>query len=475
MSRTLPLSSKLSFGVGQAAEGVMFATFSTFTLFFYNQILEVPGTLTGIALGIALFCDAITDPVAGSISDRLQTRWGRRHPLMALSAAPLGLCLFALFNPPAGMGPEFYFGWLVAFAVLARLFLTLYHIPHLALGAEMTEDYVERTRVFAFSQFFGVVGNYGFAFLMLTLFFPTTEEVTHGLLNQSGYLPFSLAGGLIILVSIALCVRGTAKEIPHLPVARFHADERFSPRRLAREVRTAFRNRSYRMLFAGLVCSIVLLGIESNFMVYMYVHFWGLPTESMRWIGPAHVVALPISVAIAPWLTRNLDKRRTLILLAFVIIVANNAMITLRLFTDLTPDNGTTELLITLLSFVFVAGLCSPAIIVTVNSMFADIADQQELITGERQEGIIFSARSFAFKAGGSLATILAGAGLDLINFPRGAAMGEAPPEVVFNLGLIAGPLTSVIGLLLLFFYLGYRLDRQKMADIQAELAQRRA
>ena len=38
-------------------------------------------------------------------------------------------------------------------------------------------------------------------------------------------------------------------------------------------------------------------------------------------------------------------------------------------------------------------------------SMFADVSDEQELITGERQEGIIFSARSFAFKAGGSLAS----------------------------------------------------------------------
>ena len=76
-------------------------------------------------------------------------------------------------------------------------------------------------------------------------------------------------------------------------------------------------------------------------------------------------------------------------------------MICVRLFTDWLPENGNSELLAMLLTFIFVSGLAGPAIMITLNSMFADISDEQELLTGERQEGIIFSARSFAFKAGG--------------------------------------------------------------------------
>jgi GPH family glycoside/pentoside/hexuronide:cation symporter len=112
---------------------------------------------------------------------------------------------------------------------------------------------------------------------------------------------------------------------------------------------------------------------------------------------------------------------------------------------------------------------------ITLNSMFADISDEQELLTGERQEGIIFSARSFAFKAGGALATILGGIGLDLIEFPRGAEPGAVSEGVLFNLGIIAGPATSIIGLAVLSFYIGYRLDRTRIAEIQLELADRRA
>lgn len=473
-ARLLPFTSKLGFGVGQLAEGITLTVFNTFVLFYFNQILGVPGTLTGIALGIALFCDAITDPLAGSISDRLQTRWGRRHPLMAGAAIPMGLSIVALFNPPAGMSEYFYFGWLVVFAVLTRLCLTLYHIPHLALGAEMAQDYLDRTRVYSYSQLFGTLGQWGFGFLMLTFVFPTTAEFSHGMLNADGYPVLSMVAALGIAVSISLCVWGTKKEIPYLPEVRFKMAERLHPRRLFRELKTAFTNHSYRMLVCGLFCAIILLGVEMAFMVYMYIHFWGMETEQMRWIGPAALAALPFSVVLAPVLTRYLDKRYALIMLSTVIITCNNIMICLRLFTDWTPDNGTPELLMLLLTFLFLAGCCSPAVLITVNAMFADVADEQELITGERQEGVIFSARSFAFKAGASLASVFAGITLDLIEFPRGAPAGEVAADVVFRLGLVAGPITSVIGLGILLFYLSYRLDRQRVAEIQVELNARR-
>ncbi len=474
MSRTLPFSSKLGFGVGQTAEGITLAVFGTFTLFYFNQILQVSGALTGLALGIALFFDAITDPLAGSISDRLKTRWGRRHPLIALSAVPLALCIIALFNPPDDMSEWFYFGWLVTFAVLARLFLTLYHIPHLALGAEMAHDYLDRTRVFAYSQLFGTLGAAGFGFLMLTYFFPSTEQSPHGMLNREGYPPFAWCAAIGIIVSIGLFMWGTFKEIPHLPEARFAVEERLTAGRLFGEIMTAFSNRSFFMLFAGLFCAVIMLGIEGTFMVYMYVHFWELPTESMRWMGPTAIAALPISIALAPLLTRRYDKRRILIGLSTIIILNTNVMICLRLFTDVLPANGTPELLTILLSFVFIGGLAGPAVMVTLNSMFADIADEQELLTGERHEGIIFSARSFAFKAAGALASVLGGIGLDLISFPRGASPGEVPEDILFMLGMVAGPLTSIFGLLILLFYLGYGLTRARVEEIQTILTLRR-
>jgi len=75
-------------------EGVKNAAFDSFLLFYNNQILGVSATKTAIALGIAVLFDAISDPLAGSISDRFKSRWGRRHPFMLASAAPMAITLF---------------------------------------------------------------------------------------------------------------------------------------------------------------------------------------------------------------------------------------------------------------------------------------------------------------------------------------------------------------------------------------------
>ena len=99
--RKLTLTEKLNYGVGQVAEGLKNTSFSLMVLFYYNQVLEVSGTLCGLALGVALIFDAITDPLAGSLSDNWRSKLGRRHPFMYASAVPLAICFFFLFSPPA--------------------------------------------------------------------------------------------------------------------------------------------------------------------------------------------------------------------------------------------------------------------------------------------------------------------------------------------------------------------------------------
>jgi GPH family glycoside/pentoside/hexuronide:cation symporter len=473
MRRQLPISSKLGFGVGQLAEGITTVVFGTFTLFFFNQIIGVSATLTATALAVAMVFDAVSDPLAGSISDRLKSRWGRRLPMMASSSVPLAVAIVALFNPPAGMHELFYFGWLVVFAVLARLFLTLYHVPHMALGAEIAHDYTDRTRVFSYSQAFSTLGTALFAFLMYSYIFPTPEDGSHGLLNAAGYPRLAGIAAAGIVISISLCVWGTKKEVPYLPVWE-PEPERLGPGRLWREVRQALGSVSYRMLLSVMVVTLLVLGIEGTFMAYLYVHFWELNTEQMRWLGPMTLVGLPISVVLIPHLTKKFDKRALMAVLGALVIINLNLLIVLRLFTNLLPENGDTVLFVLFLCSSFVSGLLAPAMLVTFNSMFADVADELELREGVRQEGIIYSARSFAAKAAGSLATIIGGVALDLINFPKGAEVGDIAPETIYYLGLIAGPPAMIIGLAGLSFYLFYELSRERMEEIAEVLLHRR-
>ena len=94
----LTLSTKLAYWFGQIAEGLKNTTFSVFLLFYYNQVLEVSGTLCGIALFVGISIDAVTDPLMGSISDAWRSKYGRRHVFMYVSALPMAVCFFFLFT-----------------------------------------------------------------------------------------------------------------------------------------------------------------------------------------------------------------------------------------------------------------------------------------------------------------------------------------------------------------------------------------
>ena len=99
----VPRSIKINYGIGQLAEGVKNAAFATFVLLYYNQVLGLSGSLAGLAIFIALCFDALTDPIAGSVSDNFKSRWGRRHPFMYASAIPLAIAFYLLFVPPEGL------------------------------------------------------------------------------------------------------------------------------------------------------------------------------------------------------------------------------------------------------------------------------------------------------------------------------------------------------------------------------------
>ena len=161
VASTLPLRTKLTYGFGSVAYGIKDNGFATFLLFYYNQILGLSGDLAGLAIFIALVFDAVTDPIAGSVSDRWRSPMGRRHPFMYASALPLAISFVFLFMPMVSIesaGQMGLFAWMAVFTVLTRASMTLYHVPHMALGAELSEDYDERTVLVAVRHFFGAVG-----------------------------------------------------------------------------------------------------------------------------------------------------------------------------------------------------------------------------------------------------------------------------------------------------------------------------
>ena len=157
---TVLMRTKLAFGVGASGEAATLWMFNTLSFFFYNQILGLPAHLAGIAVTIAIVFDAITDPVMGSISDRFRSKYGRRHPFMFAAPGPILIALFFIFNPPDFVNTtSLLFAWYTFFTVLLRASLTLFIVPHLALGAELSDDYLERSKVMSYNVLFIYIGG----------------------------------------------------------------------------------------------------------------------------------------------------------------------------------------------------------------------------------------------------------------------------------------------------------------------------
>ena len=98
-----PLTNRVRwlYGFGSVAYGVKDNGFSYFLMFYYNQVLDLPGSLAGLAILIAMILDAVADPVVGFWSDSTHSRWGRRHLFMYASALPVAVAYYFLWNPLA--------------------------------------------------------------------------------------------------------------------------------------------------------------------------------------------------------------------------------------------------------------------------------------------------------------------------------------------------------------------------------------
>lgn len=147
-------SGGMAWGVIRNAEYVV--------LMYYSQVLGLDPWLAGIALAIGLIIDAVSDPVVGYLSDNTHSRWGRRHPYLYASVIPLALSFYLLWHPPTSvLGDDVpLFIYLLACNAALRLSTTLFLIPALAMVAELSSDYDQRTRLLSGLQsIYGVVMN----------------------------------------------------------------------------------------------------------------------------------------------------------------------------------------------------------------------------------------------------------------------------------------------------------------------------
>ena len=538
----LSFRTKFFYGFGSISFGIKNNGFSYFILFVYSSVFGLPAWMAGMALNLILVADAITDPLVGYSSDRLRSKWGRRHPFMYAAAIPVAFTYYFLWTPPADLTDWQLFSYLLICATIIRVFITFYEVPSVALGPELTSNYVERTSLMSYRYFFGWFGGLTTYNLVWWVF---EDKYEGGRFNPELWSEYGLIAAILIFIGIIVTSIGTHRHIPDLlkPPERkktivpeeFQKDKSifngklnlsfslpqikglllFLPLLLvkiifswilgniikvigivltvilpktaikslqaleyfliglAREVvETLTINRSYKFLFfCGLLAS-VAGGIEAAFAIYFDTYFWQLDSNEMKIRGTSIYIAPVIAIFLAPLFSDKFGKKSTVIYIwAFQIIFAALPFalryMDLAYGTSLFPSNDSPYLLPVLCVHVVINVAAAIIVFATLSSMIMDLVEDIQLETGRREEGILFSARSFADKAISGFGLTIAGVILSVIAFPSSTEIreiydGTVPAEILANLALWYIPICIVAFGSALLMVRGYSLSRSE-------------
>jgi len=463
------------YGTGQFAEGLKNDAYSVFILFYYTSVIGLSGTLAGQAILLALLFDAITDPMVGALSDRTESRWGRRHPYLFASAIPLPIFFYLTFAPPADLSQTALFFWLLTTLVLSRGAMTLFHVPHLALGAELSSSYEERSKIVTIQMVFARIGGGLSGGLGFLVFLRATEEFPDGRFNQAAYPNFALTLAVFIFIAVLLSAWKTMSRIPYLAKPDAETLSGHAVGNMIRGNIAAMRMRSFRALFIGTLVMFIAFGVTTALGLHLSTYFWRVTTTEMIFWGIGMSVGMYAGYGY--WLKEaNATDKKSVFLKGGILFTVATVIPPFCLITGFWPAWGTpfyVPLYILTTGVIAHFGIAGTA--VTGRSMMADVTDLDELETGYRREGIFFGATSFAAKAFFGVGSLIAGLVYDFVGLTKGMTSAEAPAGVVRDLGLTLGlSILLLVGLALVIFA-RYDLSRERCEEIQERLEERRA
>lgn len=461
---------KWSYAIGNMPFAVKDAAFVNFVVFYYTQVHGLSGSLAGLAMFIAMSFDAFTDPLVGSWSDSIKSRWGRRHPLLLAGGVPMAFMFIALFSPPQGMGVTGIFIWLTAVSIVLRTFLTIYFIPYSAMGAELSTDYDERTIIAKARVTMAWLAGMMMPAMAFTFIFRPQDGVD-GRLVAANYDLYGLVSAAIAGIAILFCVWGTRTTISRLPQAASDA-VKFSVSQTISDFRLALRNRNFRVSLGTHLSFGIAAGVYATLGLYLGTYFWEFSTAQLAGLVVPTAVGTLLTFVFVNWLGQRFEKTTLLCAAALGVAINTFWFAGLRLF-DILPDNGhpiiyPLQWLNTVLSIVSIVGLQ----IVTI-SLMADILDEQEVETGQRQEGVFFAASSFLQKATIGFGALIAGLVIDVAGISPGSAPGEVAASSLTILGWFMIGIIATLSFIAFLFARNLRLSRTDHAKIRSTLDSR--
>jgi len=458
-----PAPSRLSFGfltlfgLGGLAGYYSTAAVQMLATPVYQMTLGVDPVWLGIMLTIPRILDAIVDPVIGNLSDNTHTRFGRRRPFIVFGAVAMGLAFGLIWMVPSGWTQAAQLTWFGLTSVVFFFFHSVFSVPLQSLGYEVTPDYDERTRVMGFSSFWNRVGELTYSWV-----FP---------LSQLAWFATPMIGVRWVAWGVAalfLAMPGAIAGI--VGRERFaHLTEHQKKVRFWPTVRAAAANRPFRYL-AAIVISTLLVGMLASSMDYyllVYHVCHGDLVQGSMWKGvlsSAYGIVGLLSVPVLTFLSKRLGKERTMIAILGLLVVGASAR-----WWIYRPGAGWWLILDPILG----GGAVWVAITMIVQSMFADICDDDELTSGQRREGLFGAVFSWLMKTGVSLSFLSTGAVLNLVGFDVARKADQMPHTILgMRIFLSVAPALAALGCIVLLSK--YPITRARAAETRRLLEARR-
>ncbi len=424
-----------------ASMGFMGALISLYLLKFATDVLLIAPGVMGLLFGLSRLWDAVSDPLAGNLSDRTRSRIGRRRPWLLAAALPLGISFVWLWAPPSGLSGSSLVAWMGVGVLLFYTAQTAFNVPHASLGAELSLDHHDRTRVFAGRMLLDVLG------ILLAagaLFLLERSEDQRATATQVALLAAVVSAGLILITTAGIRER-----------VEFQGRGGSSATAAFRDV---LRNPHARLLFA--VFLLETLGFTTMVTVMPFAAQYLLDLRGMTapLIGCA-VVMMLASVPLWPLLSRRFGKRNVWV---GTLIMRSAAFAWLMV----APAGAWLPIVVGLV--LIGAGFGGGNVLGP--SVKSDVIDYDEMHTGQRKEGAYFASWNLAVKGGGGLAIALTGGVLQLAGFEANEAQAAPAQAAIRALFAVFPCLFYGLAAALL---LRFRLDERAHAEIRSILSAR--
>jgi GPH family glycoside/pentoside/hexuronide:cation symporter len=427
---------------GYAAPGIGFGfmtlLFGTYLMKYATDVLGISAATMGVILLASRGWDAVADPVAGYLSDRTRSRFGRRRPWLVAGALPLAIAFVLPWSPPAALSGGYLTAWVAGAVLLWFTTLTICRMPHEALGAELSRDYLERNRVFGVKRALFGVGALAVFGALARL--GAAED------PRAAALAFAAAASAVTAALLLLSGLTLREPDGHRGRGAAHP---FAA------VRDVLANPHARRLLSVSFLQQVGTGTVTTAAAYHTQYVLGDATAFPVLLACFFVASL---VAIPIWLRigRRVEKKP---LLAASMIGVGTIMAGM-----FAVGPGDRALLFALAA---AGGFASGALDVLMPSLQADVIDWDELRTGERKEGVYFAAWHLAEKLALGVSAAVTGLALTASGFAPNQPQGDAA-MLAMRLLLSVFPLVCFTAGALHFARFG--LDRAAHARVRSEL-----